>query len=155
MWSRESFEERTISDLESPSNFQVKEKKLLKLVKKQRYYALIKNAKIVIFKMDARTSLVVGVKSPVSVEGLERAYNLLSLKLKVSGGRVTCWSTICIWGSSMQIYRISIYIPLIFNLLLFLFTTFFIWLTGLLYNGDCPDIIYHWDCKVLMLLRSF
>ena len=27
LWSRESFEESTISDFESPSNFQVKEKK--------------------------------------------------------------------------------------------------------------------------------
>ena len=39
LWSRESFEESTISDLESPSNFKVKEKKLLKSVKKQRNYA--------------------------------------------------------------------------------------------------------------------
>ena len=56
LWSRESFGETTISDLESPSNFQVKEKKLLKLVKKPRNYALIKNAKIVMFKMNVRTS---------------------------------------------------------------------------------------------------
>ena len=55
LWSRESFEESTISDLESPSNFQVKVKKLLKSVQKQRNYALIKNAKIVMFKMDVRT----------------------------------------------------------------------------------------------------
>ncbi len=33
----------TVSDLESPSNFQVKEKQLLKSVQKQRNYALIKN----------------------------------------------------------------------------------------------------------------
>ena len=31
MWSRESFEESTISDLESPSNFQVKEKKFIQI----------------------------------------------------------------------------------------------------------------------------
>ena len=33
-----------------------KKKKLLKLAKKQRNYALIKNAKIVMFKLDGRTS---------------------------------------------------------------------------------------------------
>ena len=48
LWSRESFEESTISDLESPSNFQVKEKKWLKSAQKQRNYDLIKNAKIAI-----------------------------------------------------------------------------------------------------------
>ena len=42
--------DNTISDFESPSNFQVKEKKLFKSVQKQRNYALIKNAKIVMFK---------------------------------------------------------------------------------------------------------
>ena len=41
LWSRESFEESTISDLESSSNFQVKEKKLFKSIQKQRNYALI------------------------------------------------------------------------------------------------------------------
>ena len=50
MWSWQSFGESTISDFESPSNFQVKEKKLFKLVQKQRNYALTKNAKIIIFK---------------------------------------------------------------------------------------------------------
>ena len=50
LWSRQSFGESTISDFESPSNFQVKEKKIFKSVKKQRNYALIKNAKIVMFK---------------------------------------------------------------------------------------------------------
>ncbi len=54
LWSRESFEESTISDLESPSNIQVKEKKLFKSAKKQRNYDLIKNAKM--FKIDVRTS---------------------------------------------------------------------------------------------------
>ena len=49
MWSRESFEESTISDLESSSNFKAKEKKIWKSVKKQRNYALIKNTKIVMF----------------------------------------------------------------------------------------------------------
>ena len=44
-----------ISDLESPSNFQVKEKNLLKSVQKQQNYALIQNAKIVMFKMDVHT----------------------------------------------------------------------------------------------------
>ncbi len=43
------------SDLESPSNLQVKEKKILKSIQKQRNYALIKNSKIVMFKMDGRT----------------------------------------------------------------------------------------------------
>ena len=52
LWSRELFEESTILDLESPSNFHVKEKKLLKSVQKERNYALIKNARIVMFKMD-------------------------------------------------------------------------------------------------------
>ena len=42
MWSGQSFWESTISNLESPLNFQVKEKKLLKSVEKQRNYALIK-----------------------------------------------------------------------------------------------------------------
>ena len=50
MWPRQSFGESTISDFESTSNFQVKEKKLFKLVQKQRNYALIKNAKFVMFK---------------------------------------------------------------------------------------------------------
>ncbi len=50
MWSRQSFGESTISNFEFPSNFQVREKKLLKSVKKQRNYALInKKAKIVMF----------------------------------------------------------------------------------------------------------
>ena len=35
LWSRESFKESIISDLDYPSNFQVKEKKLVKLVHKQ------------------------------------------------------------------------------------------------------------------------
>ena len=52
LWSRESIEESTISDLESPSDFQVKEKKLFKSVKKQWNYASIKNEKIVMFKME-------------------------------------------------------------------------------------------------------
>ena len=39
MWSGQSFWESTISNFESPLNFQVKEKKLLKLVKKQQNYA--------------------------------------------------------------------------------------------------------------------
>ncbi len=48
LWSGQSFGESTISDFESPVYFQVKEKKLLKSVKKQRNYALNnKNAKIV------------------------------------------------------------------------------------------------------------
>ena len=55
LWSSESFGESTISDLESPSNFQVKGKKIFKSVQKQRNYALIKNAKIVMFKIDVRT----------------------------------------------------------------------------------------------------
>ena len=56
LWSRESFEESTISELESPSNFQVKEEeKILKSVQKQQNYPLIKNAKIVML-MDVRTS---------------------------------------------------------------------------------------------------
>ena len=55
LWSESDLRESTISDLESPSNFQVKEKKLLKSVQKQRKYALIKNAKIVMFKMEIRT----------------------------------------------------------------------------------------------------
>ncbi len=38
LWSRELFEESTISNFESPSNFQVKEKKLFKSVQKQRNY---------------------------------------------------------------------------------------------------------------------
>ena len=54
--SWQSFRESTLSDLESQSNFQVEEKKLLNSVKKQWNYALIKNAKIVMFKMDVRTS---------------------------------------------------------------------------------------------------
>ena len=46
IWGQEShLRESTISDLESPANFQVKVKKLLKSVKKQRNYSLIKNAK--------------------------------------------------------------------------------------------------------------
>ncbi len=44
--------ESTTSDLESPSNFTVKEKILLKSDQKQRNYAFIKSAKIVMFKMD-------------------------------------------------------------------------------------------------------
>ena len=31
LWSRESFEEITISDFESPLNFQVKEKKIIEI----------------------------------------------------------------------------------------------------------------------------
>ena len=50
LWSRESFEESIISDLESPSNFQVKENKLFKSIQKQRNYVLTKNDKIVMFK---------------------------------------------------------------------------------------------------------
>ena len=45
LWSVSDLRESTISDLESPSNFQVKEKKILKSVQKQRNYAHIKNAK--------------------------------------------------------------------------------------------------------------
>ena len=55
LWSWQSFWESTILDFESPSNFQVKEKKLFKSVQNKRNYALIKNAKIVIFQMDVRT----------------------------------------------------------------------------------------------------
>ena len=39
LWSRQSFVESTMSDFESPSNSQVKEKKLFKSVQKQRNYA--------------------------------------------------------------------------------------------------------------------
>ncbi len=35
LWTSESFEESTISNFESQSNFQVKENKILKLFKKQ------------------------------------------------------------------------------------------------------------------------
>ncbi len=44
LWSESDLRESTISDLESPSNFQVK-KNLLKSVQKQRNYAYIENAK--------------------------------------------------------------------------------------------------------------
>ena len=54
LWSRQSFGESTISDLESPSNIHVKEKRILKSVQKLQN-VLIKNAKIVMFKMDVRT----------------------------------------------------------------------------------------------------
>ena len=50
LWSVSHLKESTISDLESPSNFQVREKKVFQSVQKQRNYALIKNAKIVMFK---------------------------------------------------------------------------------------------------------
>ncbi len=45
MWSENDLRKSTISDLESQSNFEVKEKKLLKFVQKQRNYAYIKKAK--------------------------------------------------------------------------------------------------------------
>ena len=41
LWSRESFEESTISDLESPSNFQIKGKKLFKTVLKQENWTFV------------------------------------------------------------------------------------------------------------------
>ncbi len=41
LWSVSHLRESTISELESPSNFQVKEKKLLKSAQIQRNYALI------------------------------------------------------------------------------------------------------------------
>ncbi len=54
LWPSESFEgESTILDLDSPSNFQVKEKKLLKSVKKQRFNQKHQNR---LFKMDVRMS---------------------------------------------------------------------------------------------------
>ncbi len=49
LWSGQSFGESTISDSESPLNFQVKKKKLFKSDKKQRNYVLIKNSGIVSF----------------------------------------------------------------------------------------------------------
>ncbi len=47
----------TILDLESISKS--KKKNLLKSVQKQRNYAIIKNAKIVMFKMDVRISVLI------------------------------------------------------------------------------------------------
>ena len=44
-----------ILDLESPMNLQVKEKQIIDIGPKQRNYALIKNVKIIMFKMDVRT----------------------------------------------------------------------------------------------------
>ena len=41
LWSESDFRESTNSDLESPSSFQVKEKKIFKSIQKQRNYALI------------------------------------------------------------------------------------------------------------------
>ncbi len=46
-----------ILDLESPMNLQFKEKKFIDIGLKQRNYALIKNVKIFMFKMDIRTSI--------------------------------------------------------------------------------------------------
>ncbi len=40
-----------ISDMESPLNFQVKGKPIIEISQKQRNYALVKNAKIVMFKI--------------------------------------------------------------------------------------------------------
>ncbi len=56
MWSRQSFRASAIWDFESPTNFQVKEKNLFKSVKKQRNYALTKNAKIIIGLLWSRES---------------------------------------------------------------------------------------------------
>ena len=41
LWSRQSFGESTISDFESQSNFQVKEKKIFKSVQKQRNWTVV------------------------------------------------------------------------------------------------------------------
>ena len=54
-WSESDMRESTILDSESPSNYQVKEEKNIEIVQKQRDYALIKNAHIVMFKMDIQT----------------------------------------------------------------------------------------------------
>ena len=54
LWSRESFEVKYNIGFGIPIRFASK-KKILKSNQKQRNYALIKNAKIVMFKMDIRT----------------------------------------------------------------------------------------------------
>ena len=55
LWSENDLKENIISDLDSHQIYKSKKKILLKSVQKQRNYALIKNAKIVMFKMDLRT----------------------------------------------------------------------------------------------------
>ena len=50
LWSSESFEGKYDIKFGIPIKFLSKKKKLLKLIQKQRNYALIKNAKIVMFK---------------------------------------------------------------------------------------------------------
>ena len=53
LWSSESFEVKYNIGFGIPIKF--KEKELLKKVQKERSYALIKNAKIVMLEMDVRT----------------------------------------------------------------------------------------------------
>ena len=55
LWSSESFEGKYDIKFGIPIKFLSKKNKLLKLIQKQRNYALIQNAKIVMFKIDLLT----------------------------------------------------------------------------------------------------
>ncbi len=73
-------ESTTISDFESPSSFQVEEKKLFKSVQNQRNYALIKNAKIVMFKWTFVVQTVIwgkyniGFEIPIKLPSQKKKY---------------------------------------------------------------------------------
>ena len=113
LWSRQSFGENTISDFKSLLNFQVKEKKLFKSVQKQRNYALIKNAKIVMFDwllwsgQSFGESTISDFEFPSNFQVKERK------KLFISVQKQRNWSFVVqtlIWGK----YNIGFYIPIKF-----------------------------------------
>ena len=100
LWSRESFEESTISDLESPSNFQVKEKKIFKSVHKQGNWTFV--VQIVIYR-----KYNIGFWIPIKFSSQRRK------KIFKSVQKQRNWTFVVltvIWGK----YNIGFWIPIKF-----------------------------------------
>ena len=72
IWSGQSFGESTISNFESPLNFQVKEKKLLKSVKKQRNYAKNNEIGLIWSGQSFWESTISNFESPLNFQAKEK-----------------------------------------------------------------------------------